>query len=109
MIELVDINECSQDAPTALYTGYNKHLIYVWKKCSAIGSKCLNEEGSFKCECLPGYVGDGFNCTDVNECQWSKNKNKACPLNSKCLNLPGSFKCQCNSGFKSNHNKCIGE
>ena len=25
-------------------------------------SECRNSVGSFKCECLPGYSGDGLSC-----------------------------------------------
>ena len=25
-------------------------------------AKCINTEGSFKCECKPGYIGDGKSC-----------------------------------------------
>ena len=26
-------------------------------------AKCINGEGSYTCECIEGYKGDGFNCT----------------------------------------------
>ena len=27
-----------------------------------IKATCVNTDGSYDCECLPGYMGDGFNC-----------------------------------------------
>jgi len=26
-------------------------------------AKCTDTEGSFRCDCNPGYTGDGFNCS----------------------------------------------
>ena len=28
-------------------------------------ANCTNTEGSFECECLDGYEGNGVNCTDI--------------------------------------------
>ena len=30
-------------------------------------AKCQNTEGSYACECTPGYKGDGFTCVGKNE------------------------------------------
>ena len=40
----IDINECDTNV------------------CSP-SANCINTKGSFSCKCLPGFVGDGFNCT----------------------------------------------
>jgi len=32
--------------------------------CSPIAT-CINTPGSFACTCLPGYTGDGINCTGM--------------------------------------------
>ncbi|XP_059928984.1 uncharacterized protein si:ch73-105b23.6 isoform X2 [Gadus macrocephalus] len=53
---------------------------------------CDNNGYSYSCKCKPGYTGDGFNCTDIDECQ----DPSACP-NAKfeCMNRPGSVHCSC--------------
>ena len=50
--------------------------------------------GSSTCQCLPGYNGDGFNCTDIDECV----DPSVCNVNSHrgaCTNLPGTYDCTC--------------
>ncbi|GAU97526.1 hypothetical protein RvY_08804 [Ramazzottius varieornatus] len=98
-------------------------------RCHANG-KCLNTEGSYNCQCLPGYKGDGFNCTPIcepecqnggycfapntcactggffgPECQVDVDECAfgiaGCLDNSLCINIPGSFFCQCLPGFKA--------
>ncbi|CAJ0580894.1 unnamed protein product, partial [Mesorhabditis spiculigera] len=49
-----------------------------------------------KCQCLAGFVGDGYKkCEDINECS---NKN-VCHEKATCTNTPGRFFCQCIDGF----------
>ena len=45
--------------------------------------------------CREGYNGNGFNCTDVNECD-NVRLNKC---TQKCKNLNGTYACQCNNGY----------
>ena len=45
---LPDIDECSLDLDD----------------CSD-NAVCTNTEGSFECMCLPGFTGDGVNCTGL--------------------------------------------
>ncbi|CAK8678007.1 unnamed protein product [Clavelina lepadiformis] len=76
-----DINECDT----------NSH------NCDG-NSTCINEQGSFRCECNSGYSGDGKsgNCEDINECDTNSHN---CDGNSTCINEQGSFRCECNSGY----------
>ena len=56
---------------------------------------CVNTPGSFQCFCDNGFTGDGFNCTDINECSDEPN---LCE-NGACINIEGSFSCDCQKGF----------
>ena len=40
-----DINECETDP------------------CNGTNALCINNDGSFYCDCHPGYTGDGYQCT----------------------------------------------
>ncbi|XP_052093084.1 uncharacterized protein LOC127729350 isoform X2 [Mytilus californianus] len=80
-----DLNECD--------TGFND--------CHEHAT-CTNKDGTFECDCKPGYQGkkvsgvyaNGRNCYDDNECAlgW-------CPHSAECENIPGSFKCKCKPGY----------
>ena len=38
---------------------------------------CLNNFGSFECECSIGYVGDGVECVDVDECTFAETDSRS--------------------------------
>uniref|UniRef100_A0A665T9Z3 Nidogen 1b n=1 Tax=Echeneis naucrates TaxID=173247 RepID=A0A665T9Z3_ECHNA len=58
-------------------------------------ARCSYSGGSaFDCSCLPGFVGDGRVCRDVDECHQD-----LCHRDAFCSNTPGSFFCQCHPGF----------
>lgn len=61
------------------------------------GGDCVNTDGSFRCDCLQGYVLDstGRKCIDENECLSNQN---ICG-NGTCTNVVGGFECSCNDGF----------
>ncbi|PIO34909.1 hypothetical protein AB205_0047290, partial [Aquarana catesbeiana] len=63
-------------------------------RCS-ISANCLNTPGSYRCACIEGYTGDGFTCTDIDECAENIN---LCE-NGQCLNIPSSYRCECEMGF----------
>ncbi|HRI70492.1 MAG TPA: hypothetical protein PK156_39945, partial [Polyangium sp.] len=48
------------------------------------------------CVCNAGYSGDGYACTDIDECQTN---NGGCDVNATCTNTPGSRTCACNQGY----------
>ncbi|ESO94529.1 hypothetical protein LOTGIDRAFT_232356 [Lottia gigantea] len=57
---------------------------------------CVNTDGSFRCECRPGYTLDitGTKCVDANECI----DRNMCG-NGTCTNMIGGFECDCRPGF----------
>ncbi|XP_059952197.1 nidogen-2 isoform X3 [Mesoplodon densirostris] len=65
-------------------------------------AQCIHHGGSsFSCACLPGYAGDGHQCTDVDEC--SENR---CHPSATCSNTPGSFSCRCQPGYHGDGFQC---
>ena len=63
---------------------------------------CINADEGVSCSCLQGFEGDGFNCTDVNECLANP-----CDVRASCTNAIGSFSCECNTtGFAGNGFVC---
>ncbi|XP_055956124.1 fibrillin-2 [Patella vulgata] len=57
---------------------------------------CINTDGSFRCECRPGYTLDasGTRCVDANEC-----RDRSVCGNGTCTNMLGGFECSCMDGF----------
>lgn len=57
-------------------------------------------DSMFRCECKPGFQGDGRHlCVDVDECQ-DERLNDCDPRTTSCVNLAGSYECQCKRGFR---------
>eukprot|EP00794_Sanderia_malayensis_P002636 gene2636-3050_t len=70
------------------------------------GVNCTNNVINEVAECdrCPlGYVGDGRNCYDIDECT---NATHNCDQNATCRNVPGTFQCTCNAGFTGNGSSC---
>ncbi|KAF3842301.1 hypothetical protein F7725_024252 [Dissostichus mawsoni] len=49
---------------------------------------------SYICSCLPGFIGEGKVCQDIDECQ-----SGTCHQDAVCYNTEGSFTCQCRPGY----------
>ncbi|XP_022805597.1 scavenger receptor cysteine-rich type 1 protein M130-like [Stylophora pistillata] len=81
------------------YTG--KHCEMDVDECSSsisvcdLNANCQNTKGSFRCQCVSGFAGDGKSCSDVDECQ---TESISCHLNAQCVNTIGSYDCRCSPG-----------
>ena len=81
-----DLNECADDSTN---------------DCHAQAT-CSNTIGSYTCACKTGFVGNGTNCVDVNECA----KDNDCHAQATCTNTEGSYTCACKTGFNGSGEEC---
>ena len=84
----IDTNECALDLDTCIENAV-----------------CTNTIGSYTCDCVDGYSGDGTSCEDIDECD-PGNPVPACDANEACTNLPGSYACSCVPGFEDVDGVC---
>ena len=68
-----------------------------------VNAQCEETEPGFHCVCLPGYIGNGTMCADVNECELGTDD---CALQASCTNTNGSFDCTCDAGFSGDGITC---
>lgn len=65
----------------------------------ADNATCTENLGIFRCVCNPGFQGDGFKCSDVNECNA---RPIPCDFSKYCQQTPNGFVCNC----PENLNRC---
>jgi hypothetical protein len=63
---------------------------------------CKNKNNGFTCECPPGYQGDGYTCTDIDECD-----DVTCSGHGDCVNSTGSYACSCDFGYTPSGPECL--
>lgn len=64
---------------------------------------CEESGGDPECVCNEGYEGDGFTCSDIDECTRGTH---TCDSNATCTNTEGSYECTCNSGYTGDGFTC---
>lgn len=90
-------------------------------------ASCSDTDGSFYCNCIEGFSGNGTHCdgrffcqviyasyyslmsdiiVDVNECNLTS---PVCHVSADCFNTYGSFFCVCRAGYTGNGSYCDGE
>ena len=72
-----------------------------------INTMCINTPGGFTCGCLRGMIGDGVDCTDIDECDLPETN--GCHEDALCVNTEGSYVCSCLPGFEGNGRVCAGK
>ena len=87
---LCDVEICN---PSKLF---EKHI----KNCDKNGT-CNDENDD--CVCNTGFDGDGFSCSDIDECLTDTHN---CHINADCFNEIGSFECTCQSGYEGDGVTC---
>lgn len=90
----VDVDECSP--------GSTLH------NCD-VNARCQNVEGSFSCECGPGFVGPGTSCFDIDDCA-----SGACLAGgdnlAQCVDRTApslGYDCVCSVGFVGFNGSCV--
>ncbi|KAI8492286.1 hypothetical protein Bbelb_301830 [Branchiostoma belcheri] len=77
------------------------------QSCHDPNTNCVTDaSGVTTCTCKPGFSGDGYTCSDINECA---NSPQACAANAQCTNTVGSYTCTCTPPYKGDGRACIGK
>ncbi|CAO1426574.1 unnamed protein product [Diamesa hyperborea] len=90
--QLVVTDECCKYCPDADYCsmGHNCH----------VNATCLNYPTKYQCNCKEGLTGDGFNCTDIDECKEKGGEyGHHCNAYTNCVNIYSSYICECFTGY----------
>ncbi|MCI4376615.1 hypothetical protein PGIGA_G00190420 [Pangasianodon gigas] len=64
---------------------------------------CHPSPMGYQCVCDVGFKGNGFTCSDIDECQ----QNVCLRNETECVNSPGSFSCICKMGYSQNGTECM--
>ena len=100
-VDCIDSDECA-DAEEAVTFLNVTDPWYSDNDCHA-DAFCSNAPGTYNCTCTDGYEGDGFNCTDINECDESTDE---CHADAECINTIGSYNCSCIIGYEGDGFEC---
>ncbi|XP_069841008.1 uromodulin-like [Dendropsophus ebraccatus] len=86
--------------------GFTASLASSARNCSQCHPNATCEEyvGYVECNCNKGLIGDGFTCSDIDDCAYSWSNNCSIGI---CGNAFGSFTCDCPSGFTSSAGTCV--
>ena len=68
-----------------------------------MNATCTDNDGSYECVCKSGYTGDGWNCTEFDECTLSP-----CDASANCTDTYGSYECSCLEGYTGDGWNCSG-
>ena len=69
-------------------TGYNN--------CDA-NALCVNECNGYTCNCVEGFVGDGYSC--IKKCDEDQCVENPCSDNADCTDKCEGFQCTCHDGY----------
>lgn len=64
---------------------------------------CVNMLSLYICVCNVGFSGDGYDCSDMDECVLNL---YYCNIFVNCFNMYGLYGCNCLMGFVGNNSVC---
>ena len=88
--ECLDSDECAEQPITT--AADIDDPTYGQNNCHE-DAACTNVVGDYNCTCNDGYTGNGFQCSNFNECD------NDCDANAECTDLIGSYNCTCLDGW----------
>ncbi|KAM4023720.1 uromodulin-like [Anomaloglossus baeobatrachus] len=100
------LNVTGSDEHSIRIQGMKETNVSSTSDCSKCHPDAICEEfsGRKRCSCKDGFLGDGFHCSDVDECETSWTN--LCP--ERCRNALGSYFCGCPLGYKETSEKnCV--
>lgn len=97
------LQTCSSDVISDMEKLLRKDECAGPNNCSA-NAECIDGVLSYRCNCRPGYQGDGFTCSDMDECSTGTHK---CHSRAKCANTIGSYTCRCRPPYSGNGYTCF--
>ncbi|TKR86954.1 hypothetical protein L596_011446 [Steinernema carpocapsae] len=68
-------------------------------QCHKLFGKCVDAA----CQCIPGFVGNGQQCSDIDECAQDAT---LCHEKAYCINTEGSYFCECQVGYGGSGTNC---
>ncbi|CAH1796297.1 unnamed protein product, partial [Owenia fusiformis] len=73
---------------------------------------CIELDGGYRCQCLPGYTGDGITCSNIDECLLGLDScSTSEESQEECTDTNGLFVCTCSTNGKGelcgDINECI--
>lgn len=78
----------------------------VLNDCAADANCTHFAQDEFNCTCMEGFEGNGFTCSDIDECK-DLNNSVLCPANAACVNKEGGYVCQCAGNRVNNGSECV--
>ncbi|XP_068220074.1 pro-epidermal growth factor-like [Palaemon carinicauda] len=66
-------------------------------------ANCIDRIFGYGCRCPPGFLGNGYECEDVNECL---DESFVCEPGMVCSNTKGGFDCICPEGYRMGNGSC---
>ncbi|XP_065195503.1 uncharacterized protein LOC135826830 [Sycon ciliatum] len=73
--------------------------------CHPDQAMCRDTDGSYHCQCQPGFSGNGVQCANVNECELGVH---TCSVGRFCIDTMGGYGCGCVQGVVDNATTCAG-
>ena len=100
-VECIDSDECGEGSEAEIFLNVTDPW-FMDNDCN-MNAMCTNAPGSYNCTCTDGYEGDGFNCTDINECEVGSDE---CHVDAECTNTIGGYNCSCIIGYEGDGFDC---